>query len=402
MEPNIAVGLESTLDILVTFPGLEDFREFAEEYDGELSPYVKKGYEKVSGGAGGEMPVDGKKEEGKRLLELAKKKGAKLKYRLGGNGAQEAATLERLGSDTVFVGNISSESLSELSRRNQSGLDRTELKFAQTANEYSPASYILQASDTNRYILAEGEGRRIDQLRGYLEELPDTLERIEEEHGELDSLSLVGWHVVFGNGLSEEDFEGTTRVLDEIHGKTEALLFTDAGGAGALDETGKKRLYEIYSHFNILSVNEDEIIQISKKFSPGSGDRFERMSGLLEEDNQLSTIWLHTPNYQATLSSSLPRRELKEAQELASVAGSYKVEREDYPNYEDLAKYREKREFSEEGLEKVEEIREAHGEEIGGKNLVVTPCYKLEDFVSTVGAGDVSSAAYLYSLSKAH
>ncbi|KXB06662.1 hypothetical protein AKJ54_01205, partial [candidate division MSBL1 archaeon SCGC-AAA382K21] len=234
MQPKIAVGLESTLDILINFPELEDFKEFSRSYDGELSPYLIRGYETLSAGSGGEIPIDGKGEEARELLELAREAGAEVEYAFGGNGAQEAATLENFGCDAVFLGGIFPKSFSFLDSEKRSNLDTSDTSFAWSPEDYRPSSYIFQATGSNRYILTDGEGRRIDQMRSYIRELPSLIQEIEDSHGDLDALSLVGWQVLFGMGLSEEDYRLTSRVIKGIRRNTDALLFSDAGGIGGL------------------------------------------------------------------------------------------------------------------------------------------------------------------------
>lgn len=400
MEPTIAVGLESTIDILITFPQMDDFKEFARECDGELAPHVKRAYETIANGSGGEVPIDGKKEEAEDLLSLAEDRGAEINCVLGGNGAQEAVTLGRLGSETIFLGAVYPESFSKLPSEYQGSLENTDMTYARILGKYAPASYIFQAVGTNRYILTQGEGRRIDQLGSYLRDLPDILQEVIEAYDGLHALSLVGWQVLFGNKLSEKDFQIVTRVIDEIREETDALLFTDAGGIGTLDEREEERLCNIYSSFDILSMNEDEMFRVSEVLASKGKDEFWTMSTILEESRDLSTVWLHTPSYQSSLSGTFSRSSLEKAQENSALAGVYKVEKGGYPTMEDLSILKKTHNFSGKGLEKREAAFERYGKKIDGRELVVTPCYEVENFFSTVGAGDVSSAAFLYYLIK--
>lgn len=398
MQPTIAVGLESTLDNLITFSSLDDFQKFARDYEGGLAEQVKTGYETVAAGSGGEMPIDGERDEAQELLRLARKSGAEISHALGGNGAQEAVTLERLGSESIYLGGIFPKIFSNLSSEDRSSLENVDTSYALTFEVYRPASYILQAPETNRYILAEGEGRRIEQLRPYLRGLPETIREVTGAYGELDIVSLVGWQVLFGNGLSEDDFQLVARAIKGVRKRTDAFLFTDAGGIGGLTGEEREKIWSIYSLFDVLSVNEDEVFQVSDVLTSGQEDEFQAMQELLEEGEDLFTVWLHTPDFQATLSSEFSRGPLEEAQENAALAGLYKVEEGGYPTTSDLSTLRKDRSFSEKGLEKSEAFLDQYGEEIEGRRLVVSPCYEPERFVSTLGAGDVSAAAYLHSI----
>ncbi|MFB6216444.1 MAG: hypothetical protein ABEJ72_05700, partial [Candidatus Aenigmatarchaeota archaeon] len=110
----IAVGLESTLDVLITFPSLDAFEDFSEKHEGTLSNHVKNAYEVVSSSRGGEVPIDGNKEEAQRLVEEAKEEGAKIDYNLGGNAAQESVSLKRLDNDPVYIGGIFPQQITKL------------------------------------------------------------------------------------------------------------------------------------------------------------------------------------------------------------------------------------------------------------------------------------------------
>lgn len=400
MQPTIAVGLESTLDILINFSKLEDFGDFVRDYEGGLSSDLSRAHEKLSSGSDGEVPIDGREKEAQKLLELAKNAGAETNYVLGGNGSQEAVTLSKLGAETIFLGATFPNSFSKLSASYQKILDESDTSFARKFREYSPASYILQATETNRYILTEGRGRRIKQLRPYLRNLPDIVNEVVEAYGKLDALSLVGWQVVFGNNLSEDDYHLVVQTIEEIREETEALLFTDAGDVGTLNNKEKERLCGIYSLFDILSVNGDELRQISEVLDSGREDEIQMMKGCLEKSENLTSLWLHKPGFQITLSEKFSQDTLEKAQDFSSLAGLYKVEKGGYPDVGAVSKLRKTHELSEEGLSESQNIRAQYGSSLDNKTLAVTPCYEAEKFTSTVGAGDVSAAAYLYSIAK--
>lgn len=398
MRSKVAVGLESTVDIIITFPNMNDFQKFVRSYEGGLSEEVDRAYKTVAKGSGDEEPIDGRREEAQKLLRLAEEQGAEVDYRLGGNAFQEAVTLERLGTTSIFLGGIFPGSFSNLSSNISEVFKKTDTEFAKVFDEYSPASYILQAHDSNRYILTEGEGRRIDQLRPYLKNLPATLRKVSEKHGALDVLSLVGWQVLFGEKLPDQDFQLTLDVIEKIRSENKFLLFTDAGGIGGLDDEEKKMLWEIYSLFDILSLNEDELLELSRILDFEYLDEVKSMLNILERSDKLTTVWVHTPSYQITLSEEFEMDRIEKAQDISTLAGLYKVERGDYPYRQDLIRLREERNLTKRGLEKEREIENRYGNEIEGYEIVVSPCYEEESFTSTVGAGDVSSAGYLSSI----
>ncbi len=398
MTIRIAVGLESTIDILITFPTLKKLEVLSRDYDGELSSHLRKSYQKIAAGAGGEVPIDGKRKEAKKLLKLARDKGAKIEYALGGNAAQEAATLENFDCDTIFLGGIFPKSLSKLSKRKKQTLKNTNLELAVKFEKYAPASYIIQVKNKNRYILTEGKGRRINQLRTYLKNLPNTIKRSKEKFGKLNALSLVGWQVLFGNELTKDDLKLTIQTIKKIRQRENILLFTDAGGVGGLDKVERERLCKIYALFDILSVNEDEVIQIASSMGETPNSIIQAMVVILKNSPNLSTIWLHTSDFQLTLTSLFQKDLIKIAQDKAALAGLYKVENGEYPNLENISTLKKNRIYSKKGGETITHIKNRYQSESENYRLIATPCYKAEKFFSTVGAGDVSSATYLYTL----
>lgn len=398
MRSKAAVGLESTVDIIITFPDMNDFQKFAQYYEGGLSEKVDRAYKKVAKGSGDEEPIDGRGKEAQKLLRLAEKKGAEIEYRFGGNAFQEAVALDRLENTSIFLGGIFPKSLSNISSDISEVFKKTDIEFARVFDEYSPASYILQAYNSNRYILTDGKGRRIDQLRPYIKNLPVTLRRVKEKYGALDVLSLVGWQVLFGEGMSDQDCQLTLDIIEKIRRENGFLLFTDTGGIGGLNDEEKKMLWKIYSLFDILSLNEDELLEISQILGFEHVDEVKSMLKILENSEKLTTIWVHTPDYQITLSEELEMDCIEKAQDISALAGLYKVERGDYPYHKDITRLREERTLTEKGLKKKREIENRYGSEIGGYKLVVSPCYSEEFFSSTVGAGDVSSAGYISSI----
>ncbi|KXB00350.1 hypothetical protein AKJ48_03600 [candidate division MSBL1 archaeon SCGC-AAA261O19] len=392
----IVVGLESCVDVWVTFPNLNGFEGFAREYDGPLTSHVKDAYSAVREGVGGEVPIDGKANEARELIEAASDRGAKVKQALGGNGAQETAAFKALGSDVAFIGGFSPSQVTQLPSKSREFFEGADLSFAYSSGEYRPISVILQARGTNRYILCEGQGRRIEQLRPYVRKLSEVIGRVLDRYGKPDMMNLVGWHVLFANGISDRDLRLVKKVIREIRGVVDSPLFTDAGGLGAFGEGEKHRLCQIYSLFDILSVNEDEVMEVSRTLGSEAEDEFRAMHDILESSEKPSTIWLHSTDYQASLSTQYGRELLERAQTAAATAGVHRVENGAYPTLEELRGWVRVENYSEEGLKVVERAEREYGSKIGSAELVVTPCYKARSFKSTVGAGDTAAAAYAY------
>jgi ADP-dependent phosphofructokinase/glucokinase len=148
--------------------------------------------------------------------------------------------------------------------------------------------------------------------------------------------------------------------------------------------------------FDILAVNEDEVLQILRAMGVETKDEIQAMCCVLESPGEISTVWLHSLYYQASLSTKHERELLEKAQMIAATAGVCRVEKGSYPTTRDIVRRRKRRNYSKKGLEMVSLISKKYSSEIKGAELVVTPCYKARDFMSTVGAGDVASAAYTY------
>ena len=398
MKPVIAVGLESTIDLWITFPSFDDFARFARNYKGRLAKHVKDGYETVAAGKGDEVSIDGEGTEAQELVRLAKKSGAGIRYALGGNGAQEAAALEALGSKVAFIGGFSPNQISEFPPEDRRFFERVNFSFAYASKRYNPISLILQARGTNRYILCEGRGRRIEQLRPYLRKLPRSLKQILDEYGRLDMVNLVGWHVLFANGISDRDFSLIEGIIRRIRDAVDSPLFTDAGGLGAFDERERRLLCRIYSLFDILSVNEDEVLQVSRAIGFDTKDEFQAMHHILKSLKGPSTVWLHSLDYQSSLSTKYGKESLEKAQRAAALAGVCRVEKGAYPTLRELAKRKKIKNYSKKGLKTVRYAMKKYGGEMGGAELVVTPCYRARSFTSTVGAGDVAAVAYTYTI----
>jgi hypothetical protein len=398
MKKLFAVGPDFVLDISVTFLDFENFKKFTKVYKGPFSKQVKFGYKTIVAGRGDELVIDGKEREAKELVEQAVTFGADLRTGLGGNGAQAATALAALGCKVFFIGGYSKEQLLELPRRDLRFFKKVGLSFADVSESYKSLSVILQAPGTNRCILNDGRGRRIAQLGSYIQKLPDTLQEITKRHGELDALALVGLHGLFATGVNNQHYRTVKSVFDKVRDRTSSTLFTDAGSLAAFTAAQRRLLLKIYSLFDILAFNGDELAQICRAIGISAEDKFSSMLKLPRSSEKLSTVWLHEPHYQASISTKFEAELLKKAQRFAAAAGVYKVENGSYPTLGQLNSRAKSKDYSSAGKKMADYSVRKYGHKIGDMELAVTPCYRAKSFVSSVGAGDTASAAFIFTL----
>lgn len=398
MRKLFAVGPDFVLDKSVTFLDLENFKKFTKVYKGPFSKQVKFGYRTIAAGRGDEVAIDGKEREAKELVEQAVTFGADLMIGLGGNGAQEATALAALGCKVFFIGGYSAEQLLELPRRSLRLFKKVNLSFAGVSESYKSLSVILQAPGTNRFILNDGRGRRIGQLAPCIQKMPETLQEITNGHGEPDALAFVGLHGLFAAGINDQHYKLVQDVLDKSRERTASMLFTDAGSLAAFSAGRRRVLLKIYSLFDILGFNGDELAQICRTIGISTEDKLSSMHKILKLSEKLSTIWLHEPHYQATISTKFEAESLKKAQRLAAAAGVYKVEKGYYPTIGQLNSRAKSRDYSSDGKKITDYSVRKYGNKIDGMELAVTPCYRAKSFISSVGAGDTASAAFIFSL----
>ena len=398
MKKLFAVGPDFVLDTSVTFPDLENFKKFTKVYKGPFSKQVKFGYKTIVAGRGDEVVIDGKESEARKLVEQAVTFGADFRTGLGGNGAQEATALAALGCKVFFIGGYSTEQLLELPRRDFRLFKKVDLSFADVSESYKSLSVILQAPGTNRCILNDGRGRRIAQLAPYIQKLPDTLQEITKRYGELDALALVGLHGLFATGVNDQHYRTVKSVLDKARDRTSSMIFTDAGSLAAFTAVQRRLLFKIYSLFDILAFNGDELAQICRAIGISAEDKFSSMLKILRSSKKLSTIWLHEPHYQASISMKFGVELLKKAQKFAAAAGVYRVEKGSYPTIGQLNSRAKSKDYSSTGKKMADYSVRKYGHKINNVELAVTPCYQAKSFVSSIGAGDTASAAFIFML----
>jgi len=212
-------------------------------------------------------------------------------------------------------------------------------------------------------------------------------------------LALVGLHGLFAAGIKDQHYRLMKGVLDKARDRTSfSMLFTDAGSLAAFSVGQRRVLLKIYSLFDILAFNGDELAQICRTIGISAEDKFSSMFKLLKSSEKLSTIWLHEPHYQASISTKFGVELLKKAQRFAAAAGVYRVEKGSYPTTGQLNLRAKSKNYSSTGKKMADYSVRKYRHKIDGMELAVTPCYRAKSFVSSVGAGDTASAAFIFML----
>ncbi len=404
--PTMVVGCESTRDVWINFSSLDEIKRFSERYEGKLKPYLDLAHMWISKGKGDERVIDGNSQEADELIRALRDKGVNIKNSLGGNGALESSALKALGANVVFLGNIFPKVLKRLPNRTKKYFESVDFDFAITFDELDPKSLIIQAGGTDRFILCDGEGRRWEHLRDYVDSIPNIVDEVSETYGTIDSVNLVGWHVVFAtdkNGLDK-----VSNLVDKVRGNAQ-FLFTDTGALTKTSNMDRKFLFEkVYDKFDVLSVNEIELEQLHEALFPRKGDQVTQMADILGAAKNLKAIWLHTRTHHVCVKKKefLTQDTIIKAQNFAAVAGVLRVETGRYPRMDEMIDRFDTLNFSEEGITAAEKIVEQYGTEekdgtftVGGMEGSIVPGLECLDFESEVGAGDASSSAFTYMLS---
>lgn len=404
--PTMVVGCESTRDVWINFSSLDEIKRFSDRYEGKLKPYLDLAHMWISKGKGDERVIDGNSQEADELIRELRDRGVKIKNSLGGNGALESSALKALGANVVFLGNIFPKVLKRLPNRTKKYFESVDFDFAITLDELDPKSLIIQAGGTDRFILCDGEGRRWEHLRDYVDSIPNIVDEVNETYGTIDSVNLVGWHVVFAtdkNGLDK-----VSELVDKVRGNAQ-FLFTDTGALTKTSNMDRKFLFEkVYDKFDVLSVNEIELEQLHEAIIPRKGDQVTMMANILDTAKNLKAIWLHTRTHHVCVKRKdfLTLDTIIKAQNFAAVAGVLRVETGRYPRMDEMIDRFDTLNFSEEGISAAEKIVGQYGAEskdgtftIGEMEGSIVPGLECLDFESEVGAGDASSSAFTYMIS---
>jgi hypothetical protein len=135
---------------------------------------------------------------------------------IGGGAAIQCSQFLSLGVRAHYLGNYYP---SQIKGTLFSGSDFSMAR----PSELNPRSIVLQFSG-DRFILGSGRGRRIADLRDYIESLPQTIagssriagsSGMAGRSGKPDTISLVGWHVLVALGVEDVDVDLVVSALKE-------------------------------------------------------------------------------------------------------------------------------------------------------------------------------------------
>lgn len=363
MTNYLFVGLESSTDVWVSLRSLDDLLEISCRTKSDMNEELKLAYRGLKENVGDEIPVDGKDTE---ILINELSGIAHIETSIGGSAAIETSQFIALGERPYYLGNYYPHQLQG------SLFSRADFSLA-IPSKLNPISIILQTTG-DRFILANGEGRRIDNILNYIKSLPGIIEPLARP----EALSLVGWHVLFSLDVDKSKIDSAVSSLRSIR-KLGISIFTDTGGFGKKSDQEILRLWEIYESFDILSMNEWEFQRLCKVLSL-EGSEEQRLSKLLELSQNLKTIWLHAKDYQMSISYQFSLRRLAIAQEFSSAAGCLRVETGRFPSISDI------------------NDRSVPGRSNAMGDVVKTRSLRIRSFTTEVGAGDVSAASFLWKL----
>ncbi|HSD58654.1 MAG TPA: hypothetical protein VLB04_10765 [Methanotrichaceae archaeon] len=379
---DVFVGLESSTDIWVSLNSLEALLDLSETTESSMGDELRQAYKSLRDNVGDEMPVD---ERDLEVLIEELKSCSHMDVSIGGGAAIQCSQFLSLGVRAHYLGNYYP---SQIKGTLFSGSDFSMAR----PSELNPRSIVLQFSG-DRFILGSGKGRRIADLRDYIESLPRTIAEssraagsskiaessgIAGRSGKPDAISLVGWHVLFALGVEDVDVDLVVSALKSLR-KLEIPMFTDTGGFGKMDDIEIRKLWEIYETFDILAMNEVEFLRLSNVFSL-RGDEDERLRELMMLGEKTGTVWLHTRAHQKSVSCKFDTDRLVAAQEFASAAGCLRVETGGFPTSKEI-----------ESLSRPGRSSESRG-------VVKTAGLRSRRVRSEVGAGDVSCASFLWKL----
>ncbi len=391
------VGLESCTDIRAEMD-LNAIEHLAKSTKSGLGKELGRALIALKKGEDGEAAIDGK-DTGTLLSEI-KNAGIKVTKQLGGNAALESSQLISLGAAVHFAGNFF---LSEKEAMpDEIFFGKADFRYAHRSG-MNPRSIILQHKNS-RYILSDGSGRRIESLKKYIASLPGIVRKLRAEE-KISAISLPGWHVVFADGVADEDERLVKKALSEIK-KSGMLMFTDTGGFGTLLDRDIEKLWHIYGAFDVVGMNEFELKRICDALKISSKNIGAAMAGLLKK-NRSHTIWLHTRDFQASASKKFGEGLLRYARENAAAAGVLHVEGRQYPGAKEIFARKKSgrrvriaavknhfdcgRKAFQASLEKSAALPD-------GISFSVTPSFAARKLECEVGAGDISAATYLWSL----
>lgn len=446
----IITGFEFCADVRVRAK-IGAFKKACETAKSGLKSGLSSAFSFLSKGADSEIAIDGCPHgEIKTLLAELKKCGASVSERLGGNPAIEAAQFLSLGADVSYAGNFFQKYAARFSGGLSGELFFENADFGLSEkSKLRPVSIVLEANDA-RAILCSGEGRRIKHIREYLRRFPKLLKNAKLRR-EFDAISIPDLHVIFNGpangaaaGIAKKDAALMARVLKKAKNSAgsagnAALLFTDTGSFFGLDSESRQRLWELYGLFDVIGMNMQEfadianivniagIANIAKSNAAAgssaiiggnaiirgdainSGDSSrngmrakqmaskipETMRAILEKTGaQTHTLWLHSHDFQATVSKAFSKPAIEKAQKISAACGALHVEGAQYPGESAIARKITNAPRNN-GAEKSAAFKSAKS---GNSVFVSSPCFNVGKPRFEAGAGDAASAAYLWSI----
>ncbi len=368
---NVFAGLESSTDIWVSLNSLEALLDLSKTTESGMGDELRQAYKSLRDNVGDEMPIDGRDLE---VLIDELKSCSHMDVSIGGGAAIQCSQFLSLGARAHYLGNYYPSQIKGTL------FSKSDFSMARPS-ELNPRSIVLQFSG-DRFILGSGKGRRIADLRDYIESLPQTISGssgMAGRSGKPDAISLVGWHVLFALGVEDVDVDLVVSALKSLRKLEIPIMFTDTGGFGKMDDIEIRKLWEIYETFDILAMNEVEFLRLSRVFSL-RGNEDERLRELMMLGEKTGTVWLHTRAYQKSVSCKFDTDRLVAAQEFASAAGCLRVETGGFPTSKEI-----------ESLSRPGRSSESQG-------VVKTAGLRSRRIRSEVGAGDVSCASFLWKL----
>lgn len=384
---SVIVGLESCMDCKAGV-SIKTVRRLSKSTKSGLKKELLIALRALSRGTDGEIAADGKNVSA--LLSEIKAGGAKIATDLGGNPAIAASQLISLGTRVHFVGNIFRREKEMLS--SEAFFKKCGFGFSEELDS-APISLVLE-HESSRFIICEGRGRRINDLRECIAQLPEIVPSIGRKE-KISAIYLPSWHVVFANGITEKDASFLEKTLEKIR-KTGILMFTDTGSFGRLKDSDVAKLWRIYGMFDVIGMNEFEFQRLCDTvlgIKNEKKDRIHSRLAALLQSCRAHTIWLHTKDFQASVSKKISASKLGNAEENASAAGVLRIEEDGYPA-EKMIRIRKKTGGR---IRDIPDVRMSGVPQ--GMSFSMTPCDRLRHRIkSEAGAGDVSAATYLWSL----
>lgn len=375
------IGVEATTDYWITFQNLSHLRK--QNYFG-IS--LKSAITSLKQGIGDEKVIDHITDnEITQFINNLKKSKVKVNIALGGNAALEVLAGKTQGLPVTFFGTIPKLNVS------QSELEILQDNFIGNSLETTPVSLIIQVAEgtTERYILNKGNGRRASDV------YPSFLKAKDMIKGKDILIGLVGMHVLFGN----KQFNLIKKyqiAIEELH-KNVGMIYSDTGGFSSYKPSAVKDLFEyIYSNVDALSLNENELITLyhAMKGPEVNAHPVEMLEYLISQSEKLNTVWLHTSDFQISLTKVLSTQKVINAMKRASAAGCFRIEYGKPPTRDNILQIIKQRQLNPKGIEKIQQIKNLYNKSIKGNKVVGWPSYLPKKFTTSVGAGDTACVTY--------